>query len=189
MPVTQLDPKTALLLVDLQNGFRSLPTVHPMHDVVGNAVRLARTFRERRLKVVLITVAGAPPGRTDSPRMEGERPEGWADPLPELEGADTDHVIVKRTWGAFTETGLAKDLRTVGVTQVVVAGVATSMGVESTARQAYELGFHVTFAIDAITDLDAEAHLHSTLIFAKIGEVGSTSDIISMLERNDPSFR
>ncbi len=62
--------------------------------------------------------------------------------------------MTKRTWGAFTNTGLDEHLKTLGITHIVIAGVATSIGVESTARQAHEHGFNVTLAIDAMTDMD-----------------------------------
>ena len=74
--------------------------------------------------------------------------------------------MTKQTWGAFTGTDLATHLRGLGVTQVVLAGVATSIGVESTARQAYELGFNVALVVDAMTDMNPDAHTNSvTRIF------------------------
>ncbi|QCB43298.1 cysteine hydrolase [Sphingomonas sp. PAMC26645] len=186
MAVTLLDPKAALLIVDLQKGLRGLPTVHPMDAVIGNARRLALGFRSKSLPVVIITVAGAAPGRTETPQIAAVRSADWADPVSELEQAADDYRVMKSRWGAFTETGLAEWLRQQGVKQVVIAGVATSMGVESTARHAHELGFHVTLAIDAITDLDAAAHRHSIRIFAKLGETGSTEQILALLDAPVP---
>jgi nicotinamidase-related amidase len=90
--------------------------------------------------------------------------------------------VSKRTWGAFTGTGLDDYLKFAGVTQVVVCGVATSIGVESTARQAHELGFNVTLAVDAMTDLSAEAHANSLeRIFPRLGETGTTRDVLDLL--------
>jgi nicotinamidase-related amidase len=104
--------------------------------------------------------------------------------VPALNQKPTDHIVTKRTWGAFAHTGLAAHLQKLAVTQVVIAGVATSMGVESTARQAYEAGFHVTLALDAMTDRDAEAHRNSIVrIFPRLGETGSTEEIIALLEK------
>ena len=92
--------------------------------------------------------------------------------------------MTKQTWGAFTGTDLEAHLRGLGVTQVVLAGVATSIGVESTARQAYELGFNVTLATDAMTDRDAEAHANSvTRIFPKLGETGTAQEVVDLLDR------
>jgi nicotinamidase-related amidase len=92
--------------------------------------------------------------------------------------------VTKRTWGAFTNTGLEKQLRDLGVTQVVIAGVSTSAGVESTARFAHEHGFHVTLAVDAMTDMNADAHHNSiTRIFPRLGETGTTQEIIELLDK------
>jgi nicotinamidase-related amidase len=183
MTVSSLDPKPALLVVDLQKGLVGLPTAHPFDGVVGNAVALAENFRARNLPVVLINVDGAAPGRIERARARREFPAGWTEFLPELKRQPADHVVTKRTWGAFTGTDLETYLRGSDVTQVVVAGVATSAGVESTARQAHELGFNVALAIDAMTDLDADAHHNSVArIFPKIGETGTTQQLIELID-------
>jgi nicotinamidase-related amidase len=110
--------------------------------------------------------------------------EGWADLLPQLDQRPSDIVVTKRSWGAFATTDLESQLKARGVTQVVVTGVATSVGVEATARQAYEQGFHVTLAFDAMTDIREEAHEYSLKkVFPRVGETGSTEEIISLLER------
>ncbi len=182
MSVTALDPTTALVVVDLQKGFVTLPTAHPMETIVRHAGTLADSFRRHGLPVVLVNVAGRPPGRTERATDLGALPADWTDLVPELNRGDGDHLVTKRTAGAFTNTGLAEHLRTRGVTHVVVAGVATSMGVESTARQAHELGFNVTLAVDAVTDTNLDAHTNSvTRIFPRIGETGTTADIIALL--------
>ena len=91
--------------------------------------------------------------------------------------------MTKHTWGAFTNTDLLDFLRREGVTQVVIAGVATSIGVESTARQAYEFGFNVTLAIDAMTDRTAEAHDNSIQrIFPRLGETAETDAIVALVD-------
>ncbi len=186
MTVTTLDPTIALIVVDLQKGVVSLPGVaHPMEGVVKHACALAATFRGRGLPVVLVNVAGFAPGRTEQPRVLPELPAGWTDLIPELNRQPHDHVVTKHTSGAFTRTDLEAHLRSLEVTQVVIAGVATSHGVEVTARQAYELGFNVTLATDAMTDLHADAHTWSvTRVFPRIGETGTTREIIDLLERS-----
>lgn len=111
-------------------------------------------------------------------------PADWTELVPELNRQPEDHVVTKRTRGAFIDTGLDEHLRALGVTQVVIAGIATSVGVESTARHAHELGFHVTLAIDAMTDSSPEAHLNSiSRIFPRLGETGTTREIIDRLDR------
>src|ERR1022692_2806568 len=153
MTITKLDPRPALLVVDLQEGIVGLPTAHPIADVVSHAARLADAFRSHDLPVVLINVDGGAPGRAEQSRRISEFPAGWTDLVPELNRRPSDHLVTKRTWGAFTNTELETHLKQSGVTQVVIAGVATSAGVESTARHAHELGFNVALAVDAMTDM------------------------------------
>jgi nicotinamidase-related amidase len=134
---------------------------------------------------VLVNVAGRAPGRTEQgPRSNTSFSEGWTDLLPELDQQPSDIVVTKRSWGAFATTDLEAQLKTRGVTQVVVTVVVTSGGVEATARQAYEQGFNVSFALDAMTDIREEAHQYSIgNVFSRVGETGSTKEIISLLER------
>jgi nicotinamidase-related amidase len=184
MTVTVIDPKTALVVIDLQKGIVSLPTVHPIGDVVKHASTLADAFRRHRLPVVLVNVDAGAPGRTEQARSTRDFPAGWTDLIPELNRQPQDHLVTKRTWGAFTSTDLETYLKTLGVTQVVISGVATSAGVESTARHAYELGFNVVLAVDAMTDMNADAHDNSVArIFPRLGETGTTPEIVDLLEQ------
>ena len=184
MALTTLDPVTALIIVDLQKGIVGLPVVHPIADIVARTCALATAFRRRRLPVVLVNVAGSAPGRTEQPPRVGSFPEGWTDLIPELDRQADDIVVTKRTWGAFASTDLEDRLKARGVTQVVIAGVATATGVESTARQAYEAGFNVTLATDAMTDMRSEAHAYSIAnVFPRLGETGPMQSIIDLLER------
>lgn len=183
MPVTTLDPGTALIVIDLQQGIVSLPTAHPIAGVVERASTLADAFRRHGLPVVLVNVTRRPPGRTELTRIPRELPPGFADFVPELSPGPDDHVVSKQTAGAFTRTGLEATLKAKGVTQVVIAGVATSMGVEATARQAHELGFNVTLATDAMTDMDADMHAASVAkLFPRLGETGTTAQIVGLLD-------
>ena len=183
MALTTLDAKTALVVIDLQRGIVALPTVHPASDIVQRSVVLLDAFRRHGLPVVLVNVAASAPGRTDQGRHTGDFPAGFADLLPELKQQPSDHLVTKRTWGAFTNTDLAAYLREQGVTQVVLAGIATSIGVESTARYASELGLNVTLAVDAMTDMNADAHANSiTRIFPRLGETGTTQEVLALLE-------
>ena len=183
MAISVLDPKTALVIIDLQKGILALPTAHPVSEVVQHAGALAEAFRRHGLPVVLVNVAGGAPGRTEQPPRVREFPPGWTDLAPELNQQPQDHTVTKRTWGAFTNTGLEQHLKALGVTQVVIAGVSTSAGVESTARHAHELGFNVALAIDAMTDMSADAHHNSiTRIFPRLGETGTTQQIIDLLD-------
>jgi nicotinamidase-related amidase len=184
MAVTTLDPRTALIVVDLQKGIVAYAAAHSVDAVVQHASALAHTFRSHGLPVVLVNVAGAAPGRTEQAPRLAERPPGWTDLAPELRQQPEDRTVTKRTWGAFTNTDLEEHLRKLEVTQVVIAGVATSAGVESTARYAHELGFNVTLAVDAMTDMSPAAHLNSiTRIFPRLGETGTTQEITDLLEK------
>jgi nicotinamidase-related amidase len=182
MAVTKLDPKTALVIIDLQQGIVAFPTVHPVTDIIKRSSDLAAAFRARALPVVLVNVDGGAPGRAEQSRRLGDLPAGWSDLVPELNRQPTDHTVTKRTWGAFSYTDLAAHLNKLGVTQIVLTGVATSIGVESTARQAHELGMNVTLAVDAMTDMNPDAHINSiTRIFPRLGETGTTQEILDLL--------
>lgn len=93
-----------------------------------------------------------------------------------------DILVLKHQWGAFYGTDLDLQLRRRGVTNIVLCGIATSIGVESTARNAFERAYNLTFASDAMTDVSLEAHERAlSIIFPRIGEVGSTEEIIAKL--------
>jgi nicotinamidase-related amidase len=188
MPFSTLDPKTALIVVDLQKGITGLELAHPTEDVVARSVALIKAFRRHDLPIVLVNVAGSPPGRTD--RGAGDMrgfPDGWTDLVPELDRQPQDIVVTKYARGAFSNTGLAERLRDLGVTQVVIVGISTSSGVESTARQAHEHGFHVTLPVDAMTDAALDSHEHSLgKIFPRIAETGSTDELLRLLESTRP---
>jgi nicotinamidase-related amidase len=182
MTATTLDPRTALVVVDLQKGIVALPTVHPADEVVARSAELAAAFRAKGLPVVLVRVASGAPGRTEGPAHRASPGADWADPAPGLEGRDGDIVVTKNTWGAFHGTDLDLQLRRQGVTQVVVTGIATTKGVESTARAAYEHGYHVTVVIDAVTDTDEGSHRNSVeKIFPALGETDTTDAVIKLL--------
>ncbi|MFE7572711.1 hydrolase [Streptomyces sp. NPDC057539] len=183
MTVTTVDPKTALVVVDLQKGIASLPTApHPAADVVARSAELAAAFRARGLPVVFVRVTGGAPGRTEAPARGEQPPADWADLVPELGVQESDIVVTKQQWGAFYGTDLDLQLRRRGVTQVVVTGIATSIGVESTARAAHEHGYHVAVAVDAVADMDEGAHRNSVeKIFPRLGETGTTEAIVKLL--------
>lgn len=183
MPITRLDPRTALIVIDLQKGIVGLPVAGAIDEVIENSRRLAEAFRARELPVVLVNVDGGAPGRTEQQRPARAFPPDWTELVPELAEQPCDITVTKQTWGVFASTPLEQQLRELQVTQVVVAGVATSIGVESSARQAYELGFNVTLAIDAMTDLRAEAHEASIAhIFPRLGETATTQEILDLLQ-------
>jgi nicotinamidase-related amidase len=99
-----------------------------------------------------------------------------------LEQRPEDLLVTKPRWGAFIGTTLDDELRQRGVTQVFVTGVATSIGVESTARSAFEFGYNVVPVVDAMTDRDADAHRHSVeKIFPRLRETATTDSVLTLL--------
>ncbi|HEX4020320.1 MAG TPA: isochorismatase family protein [Acidobacteriaceae bacterium] len=182
MPLTQLDPNAALVVIDLQKGIVGLTTVHPVAGIIQKTAQLARAFRERGLPVVLVNVAGVAPGRADTVRPKFSFPPDWTELVPELEQQPGDILITKQRVGAFIGTSLDDSLRQRGVTQIVLTGVATSAGVEATARSAYDHGYNVVFVADAMTDRDADAHRHSIeKIFPKLGETDTAENVLQQL--------
>ncbi|MBE1490908.1 isochorismatase family protein [Plantactinospora soyae] len=189
MTVTAVDPSSALVIIDLQNAIVGAPLVpYTGPQVVARAVELARAFHEHSAPVVLVRLTAradgsdAVPGRNEIPTRPGSLPEDWDVIVDDLAGHPDDITVTKRTWGAFHGTDLDLQLRRRGVTQIVLAGLTTSIGVESTARAAYEHGYHVTLATDAMADLDLEAHRNSIQrIFPLLGQTGSTTEIVDLL--------
>lgn len=185
--VTALDTNTALILIDLQKAIVQMPVVAPIGEVLANANKLLAAFRQAGLPVVLVTVdpAGFKPGlRSEAPGpARGAYPPEALALTPEIEPVPGDIRITKHSWGAFYNTGLDEALRQRGVTGLVLAGVATSIGIESTARAAHERGYNLTFARDAMTDRVASAEENSLrVIFPRIGEIDTTAAIIWVLE-------
>ena len=182
MPITAVDPQAALVVIDLQHGLRDHPLLTPFADVVARAAALAAAFRAHGLPVVLVNADARAPGRTDQPRRALALPPGWTDIVPELDPQGSDLRLTKHAPGAFGDSPLAATLRDRGVTQVLVVGVSTSNGVEATARGAFDLGFNVAIAIDAVTDGDAASHEHSLArVFPRIAETGTTADVLALL--------
>ena len=183
-PVT-VDLTAALVAVDLQHVTVGLPSAHDMTTVVANVARLATAFRERGLTVVLTRadLNHPPAGRTTySDRSRPPVPTDALALVPEVGSGERDVVVDKRGWGAFAGTGLDDQLRTQGISQVVVVGLATGFGVESTARQAYDLGYDVVIVADAVNNPDAAGHTHSIeRVFPALGLVTTTDAVLAGL--------
>lgn len=182
MPVTQLDTTAALIVIDLQKGIVAIPTAHPPAETVDRSAQLARAFRERGLPVVLVNVTAPAPGRTDTARPRFTFPDDWTELVPELDRQPGDYIVSKQRVGAFIGTPLNEYLRQRGVTQVFLTGIATSAGVEATARSAYDHGYNVALVVDAMTDRDADAHRYCVeRVFPRIGETDTTENVLKLL--------
>ena len=183
MPLSALDTTAALVVIDLQKGFLGLETVHPMGEIVSRSAELAGTFREQGLPVVLVNVTAGAPGRTDAGPRRLSLPDGWTDLLPELGAHPDDYPLSKQRPGAFIGTSLDEYLRQRGVTQIFLTGVATSNGVEATARSAFDYGYNVVLVADAVTDRDAEAHRYCVeKVFPRIAETETTGNVLKRLK-------
>jgi nicotinamidase-related amidase len=182
--------KTALIVIDLQKGIVGRPTAPYTSDVVvKNAVSLAEAFRKNGMPVFLVRVTPSPDKKdalhaiTDTPMAWNQPPSSdWADIVPELGPKQGDFVITKHQWGAFYGTDLDLQLRRRGMTTIILCGIATHIGVESTARCAYEYGYNQIFVDDAMSAMSAEEHTFTiTKIFPRIGLVRKTEEIVAGL--------
>jgi nicotinamidase-related amidase len=184
MPITALDEHAALVVIDLQKGITGMPTAHPGAKIVARTAELAQAFRKKGLPVVLVNVTGPPPGRTEQQRRTFQFSPDWAELDPALGQQPEDLLVSKQRYGAFIGTNLDELLRQRGVTQIFLAGISTSSGVESTGRSAFDYGYNVAFVVDAMTDRDAETHKHSVeKVFPRIGETDSTENVLSLLAK------
>lgn len=177
-----LHGKTALLAVDMQKGILSMPPEEVATELVTAVGKLAQAFHDAGLPVVWIHATGLPKGQTERPIPEPEQlPEDFADLDPRLPEAEGDiHIYKPKTWSAFIRTDLAEQLRGLGVSDVVVAGIATGGGVESTARNAYDEGFHVIAAADAMVDGNLVRHQQALAEdFPSIGQVSSVEAVLA----------
>ena len=187
-----LDPRTtALVLVDVQKGVLSMPLApYTAAQVVQNAARLGLHFDEVGALVVLVHVAFSAaavdwlsqPVDVGSPAASGGLPADWMEFAPEIAALRAGVVITKRQWGAFYGTELDLQLRRRGVATIVLAGVATNFGVESTAREAWQHNYAVVVAEDAVTSLGEDLHRFSIdKILPRIARVRSTAEIVGAL--------
>jgi nicotinamidase-related amidase len=187
-----LDPRsTAVVVVDIQKRIVGVPGApHPTPSVVANCVRLVEAARRLGAQPVLVHVGGSPNGAdrlslTVDQAWPGARPlpPDWSDLAPELGSHPNDIVILKRQWGAFYGTDLDLQLRRRKLATIVLCGIATDFGVESTTRDAYERGYEQVFAEDAMTGRNPESHANSIArIFPRMGRVRRTDEIIAALE-------
>ncbi|AXU97816.1 hydrolase [Erwinia persicina] len=189
--MVKLNPNTtALVLIDLQEGI--LPFGHAPHsadDVVRRSATLAAHFRAVNAPVVLVRVgwsadfAEALRQPVDAAHAGGALPDNWWDYPEALNARATDLSVIKRQWGAFYGTDLELQLRRRGIDTLVLGGIATNIGVESTARNAWELGFNLVIAEDICSTATAEQHQASVeWIFPRIARVRQSDEILTALQ-------
>jgi nicotinamidase-related amidase len=186
--------KTALVVIDLQKGIVSRETQpYAAATVVANAAQLLKMFHEDAMPAFLVRVMPSPdmkdqlhPAADMAWSGGGAMPSDWSEIVPELAPAPSDFIITKRQWGAFYGTELDLELRRRKIECIVLCGISTDIGVESTARFAYEYGYNQIFAEDAMAAMTKEEHENSVQrIFPRIGLVRKTEEIIAALSGGD----
>ncbi|ANS43359.1 hydrolase [Serratia inhibens] len=180
---------TALVLIDLQNGI--LPYAggpHSAESVVAHGAQLAARFRSLDAPVILVRVGWSDtfadalkqPVDKPAPSPAGGLPANWWEFPESLAVSDGDILVTKRQWGAFYGTDLDLQLRRRGIKTVVLGGISTNIGVESTARAGWELGYELVIAEDLCSAQNAEMHRFAVEnIFPRLARVRSTGEILA----------
>lgn len=191
MTIVKLDPRrAALVAIDLQKGILGMPIApHPAAAVVANSTRLAAALTQGHGLAVRVRVGFSADGadrlkqEVDQPMAGGPRPADWMDFAAEVAAWPSAIEILKRQWGAFHGTELDLQLRRRGLDTIVLTGVATNLGVEQTAREAWQLGYSVVVAEDATSSISEAAHRFAVAtILPRISRVRSTEAILAALE-------
>lgn len=183
---------TALVVIDLQKGIVNGRNLSPISgsEVVKNAATLVSTLRNAGSFIVPVHV-GSKDGKdmlnvnAESGMRSNSFPPDWMDLVPELGVSDQDHIILKHNWSAFYGTDLDLQLRRRKIDTIVLCGISTNLGVESTARDAYHHNYNQIFAIDAMAASTVEEH-ESTVknIFPRMGTRASTAEIVSSINHS-----
>ncbi|WP_412762611.1 isochorismatase family protein [Priestia megaterium] len=174
--------KTALVLIDLQKGIVPIGG----DEIVKKSVQLVNRFREQNGFISFVRVDfqdgkdALTPETDQKPSAPQERPADWAEFDPRLNVQENDYIVTKRQWGAFFGTDLDLQLRRRGIDTIVLCGIATNIGVESTAREAFQYGYNQIFITDAMATFTKEEH-EATLsyIFPKIGKLRTTQQFLT----------
>ncbi|NRD79665.1 isochorismatase family protein [Bacillus sp. BRMEA1] len=165
--------RTALVIIDLQKGIVGVPGGQ---EVVDKTIKLVNLFRQEDGFIAFVKVSfqdgkDALKPLLDQPVPTVQRSEGWDELAPELAVSSQDYIVTKRQWGAFFGTDLDLQLRRRGIDTIVLCGIATNIGVESTAREAFQLGYNQIFITDAMTTFSQEEHEATCkYIFPRIGK-------------------
>ncbi len=190
MPAFKLDAKkTALVVIDLQQGIVARQTApYTSSQVIERSSLIAKTLRTKGGTVVYVRVdmnnflqlpVDQPSRDPNAPPL----PVAASELVPEAGFQPGDVLITKRHWGAFAGTELEQTLRERGVDTVVLTGISTNAGVESTARQGTGLGFAFVVVEDACSSTDAESHKFAfEKIFSRLARVKTTEEVVAALD-------
>jgi nicotinamidase-related amidase len=187
-PALTLDPKTtALVAIDLQSAIVARQTApHTAHDVVARTRTLADALRAAGGTVIFVHVLieefVSLPADSPSQRPDGPLPPEATEIVAAVGRQPADALIAKRQWGAFYGTNLEQTLDRRGIDTILMTGIATNIGVESTARAAFDAGYALVFASDAMASFSAEWHDFSVNnIFPRMGRVRTSAEILQYL--------
>ena len=179
---------TALVLIDLQHGIVGMPlSPHAGADLVKRAASLAEAFREKggTVAYVRVEIGEVLRHQVDAPMFDPSAPPPppiASQLVPESGYQAGDLLIVKRQWGAFYGTDLDQQLRRRGIRTIVIGGIATNFGVESTARAAFDRGYALIFVEDAMASFSAEMHDFAVQhIFKRMGRVRTSVEVLESL--------
>ena len=176
--------KTALVIIDLQNGIVNREcSPYTSREVIENASKLVNAFSEKGAFVVLVRVSSVDGKDMLKPSVDLkvnpiQLTEGWDSFVPELANSKNAHIITKRQWGAFYGTDLDLQLRRRGIDTIALCGVSTGIGVDTTAREAFQQGYNQIFIEDAMTAATKEEHDYvCKYIFPRIGKIRTSEEV------------
>jgi nicotinamidase-related amidase len=189
-PELNINPaKTAVVVIDLQKGIAQMPTQpYSSEVVISNTANLLNIARQKGINIFLIRVTRSPDLKdalkpiSESTFQRNQFDPSWSEYVPQLNIQSTDFLITKHQWGAFYGTELDLQLRRRGIDTIILCGISTNFGVESTARFAYEFGYNQIFVEDAMSARSKEEHDASVKnIFPRLGLVRSAEEVIQSL--------
>jgi nicotinamidase-related amidase len=180
--------RSALVLIDLQNGITNRELLpHSSAKVIENASKLINAFSEKGAFIVLVRVSSVDGKDMVKPNTDlkvnvMQYPEDWDNLIPEIANSKNAHIVTKRQWGAFYGTDLDLQLRRRGIDTIVLGGISTNIGVDTTAREAYQHSYNQIFVEDAMTAVTKEEHEYvCKYIFPRIGKTRTSKEVISSL--------
>jgi nicotinamidase-related amidase len=184
--------KTAVVVIDLQKGITSIPTEpYPSSKVIENTVKILTEARRNNMPVFLVHVTPSPDLKdalhpvSETTFQSSGYNSSWSEFVPELNIQPSDFLITKHQWGAFYGIELDLQLRRRGIDTIILCGISTNFGVESTARFAYEYGFNQIFVSDAMAARSKEEHESSLkYIFPRLGLIRNTDEVLHALSQN-----
>lgn len=193
--MTSLDlKKTALIMIDLQKGIVGRDGLAPYsgQEILDKNEQIAEQLKNTDALIVCVHVKNYGPEalapKTDAPATAASKlPADFSNFV--LEVANDPEVnnvihVAKHNWGAFYGTDLDVQLRRRGIETVILTGIATTIGCDTTAREAIQHGYHVIAVEDAMTDFNGQFH-HDDVeyIFKRLGQVRSTAEILELLKK------